>query len=267
MRQKLFAGFFAVFLPSFEAGGAEKLTLVRLREIVYRTEADFNIPENLLDSIIWQESSYRIYAFNSSRNKNVAISSYGLGQLTLDTARFHCRLKRRRIYDPHENIRCSAKVLKYQLKRYRNMEAAVAAYNWGTPCRCNGTYFEKRKGYGAGTLVPCRRFNKRKRVFVKIACGGKGLYFNQAYVDDVMERRQRNIRKRWEMFNAPTLAVVEKDNRTPTPQATEEKDRTGLPAALFPLIALGEINYVEKRTESELDDYFQFAFFDQLFEI
>lgn len=209
MRKRLLAGFIIFFKPSVPlADTVSTHTLPQLQNIVYLTEIKFHLPPNLLDSIIWQESTYRINAFNSARNKGVSVSSYGLGQLTLDTAKTHCRLIRKYIYYPRKNIECSGKVLSYQLKRYKgDMLSAVAAYNWGTPCRCNGVFYEKKL---KKKIVPCLKWDYKKLIKVPITCKKQGTFYNQVYVDEVINRRQKIRQKIYDLFKKPTFAIIKK---------------------------------------------------------
>ncbi len=168
-----------------------RYTKSHIKSFIDKVEEDIKLPEILLNSIIWQESSYRIKAVNSARNKGVAISSYGLGQLTLDTAKWHCGLSKKEIFNPFKNIKCSGNVLKYQLKRYKgDIKKAVSAYNWGTPCICNGKNYYKIIGGIAKKCVQ-KRYNSKlkKHYFRPIICNKKGQFFNQKYVDSVLKKR------------------------------------------------------------------------------
>lgn len=157
-----------------------------LKKLVLRTEFTYDIPKYLLDAIIQQESSYQVKAVNpkSYRNK-VKIASYGLGQLTKDTAKWHCDLDLKNIYNPVKNINCAAKVLKWQLDRYNgNMKRAVAAYQWGSPCECNGKVYQQQ------LLDETRVCKKRiKNKLVPMGCKKRGLFWNQYYVDSVLKKR------------------------------------------------------------------------------
>jgi len=98
-----------------------------------------NISPLLLHAIVKVESHYRPDAVNKVK-PGVAIASYGLGQLTLDTAASHCKLGVKNIFDAKKNVECAAKVLAYQLKRYGGDEQlAISAYN-------SGTVFFNKKG-------------------------------------------------------------------------------------------------------------------------
>ena len=161
-----------------------------LLELVSQAEKKEKLPSGLLRAIIHHESGFKILAFNSSLNPGTAISSYGLGQLTLDTAMSYCNLTEELIFDPKLNIPCSAKVLKSQLNRYGgDIKTAIAAYQWGTPCRCDGQKYMKRNGI-KGTPKPCQRWVKNEgedpRLEV-LACEKKGRFFgrNDHYVRTV----------------------------------------------------------------------------------
>jgi hypothetical protein len=116
----------------------------------------------------------------------VAIESKGLGQLTVDTAWQHCRMSAADLHDPEKNVLCSAKVLKYQLNRYRSkdnaVEWAVAAYNWGTPCACkSGVYTKSLRKSGELTEITCRKRGSLEPLTCSASEEGK--FFNQDYVD------------------------------------------------------------------------------------
>ncbi len=119
------------------------------------------VPAIILASIIHQESAFNPRALNDK----APVWSYGLGQLTLDTATSHCRLPKSQIYDIRKNIACSARVLKYQLERYDDkIKMAVSAYN-------AGTYTEKNYGY---IVLVNKRIKENK-------CNIKGTYGTRTY--------------------------------------------------------------------------------------
>ena len=157
-----------------------------LKSIVLAMEEEHNIPRHLLDAIILQESNYHVTATNSASNPGVKTTSFGLGQLTLATARSHCQLSRQQVYHPVANIECAAKVLKWQLRRYNgHIGRAVAAYQWGTPCECNGQVYTQR--FLSRTRVCFKRgFNGRK---IPLMCRKTGKFWNQWYVDSVLKKR------------------------------------------------------------------------------
>lgn len=112
-------------------------------KLISLLEAKHKLPKNSLRTIIRIESCFNPKAINSSSK----IHSYGLGQLTIATAKAHCGLSSSNLLDQELNSRCSAKVLAYQFKRYnRNLLMAVLAYNEGTPCVCNGEHFVRNLG-------------------------------------------------------------------------------------------------------------------------
>lgn len=156
-----------------------------LKAIVTKAERDFTLPPGLLHAIIQQESSFQVKAVNLARNKGVKISSFGLGQLTLPSAKWYCNLKKKQIYNPQKNIRCAATIINYQLKRYKgHVRRAVAAYNWGTPCECNGKVFKQKLAKFTRT---CK--HKTKGIYIPIRCKKSGSFLNQSYVDNVLQKR------------------------------------------------------------------------------
>lgn len=96
---------------------------------VSKVARELSIPEVVMHAIIIVESNYKPMALNDKKPP----FSYGLGQLTEDTAMSHCNLSLGSIYNTTKNIRCSAKVFKYQMDRYHgNINQAISAYNAGT---------------------------------------------------------------------------------------------------------------------------------------
>lgn len=92
----------------------------------------YGIPMAVFAAIVKVESNFEPGAINDLK-PGVAIASYGLGQLTLDTAKYHCNLTKDLILNAKKNAQCAAKVFSYQLKRYSgDVIKAIAAYNAGT---------------------------------------------------------------------------------------------------------------------------------------
>ena len=177
---------FLVFEVTFGYGNNNlKLAKSDLKTWVVLAERKFQIPSNLLDAVVKQESSYNILALNPNSNPGVAITSYGLGQLTQATATYHCNLTYTQIYQPVKNILCSAKVLSYQLNRYDgNIRLALSAYNAGTPCICDGSLF--RQNLGGGNIRICTNFDTQEPLY----CNQIGSIHNQEYVDGVLAKRR-----------------------------------------------------------------------------
>ncbi len=100
--------------------------------------ADKNkIQRSLLHAIVRQESNYKHKAINS----DAPVKSYGLAQLTINTAKDRCGLNPDQVMDPVSNINCAAKYLAWQIKRYKGDEyKAISAYNSGTFTRKNIEY-------------------------------------------------------------------------------------------------------------------------------
>jgi len=150
-----------------------------IKAMIAKAEVRHGLPQGLLTSIVRVESNFQEKAHNSHENPGVAVSSYGLGQLTIATSESHCGLKLENIYDPRKNLDCSARVLKFQLRRYgRDMNKAIAAYQWGTPCMCDGKVY-KRQG---GKYRVCKWMGSMEPMY----CNKKNLFYNQSYVDNVL---------------------------------------------------------------------------------
>lgn len=160
-----------------------------LKALARETALDYKLPGLLLDAIIQQESSYRPRALNPDTRDGTSVTSYGLGQLTRDTAAHHCGLAASQLYHPVKNMECAARVLKWQLDRYDgNILFAIAAYNWGTPCVCDGIMFiQILKGR---TRICASKATRRP-----LLCKDEGVFYNQEYVDGVIEKQE------WERTN------------------------------------------------------------------
>jgi soluble lytic murein transglycosylase-like protein len=142
-----------------------------LQSLVKTLEADYAIPAGLLDSLVSYESGYNPNSTNPRKGKN-RVASYGLGQLTLNTARRFCGIHTvKALYNPQLNLRCSAKLLHNLLARYRNSSVswAIAAYNAGTPCICDGRRYRRGRRSCRASKRHCH----------------KGEFLNQKYVSDV----------------------------------------------------------------------------------
>ena len=150
-------------------------------KIISNTEKALQLPKNLLSAILEFESHFQPLAVNYKK-PGVAVTSHGLGQLTLDTAAAHCNLQLADLYSPNKNINCSAKVLKYQLIRYANVDYAIAAYNSGTPCVCDGKVY-RYNGWHDGEV--CRKPRSHKPFVCNME--EKGRFLNQYYVDSVKD--------------------------------------------------------------------------------
>jgi len=151
-----------------------------LRHTIRSAEVKHDIPEKLLYAVIKIESGLNPKAINGIQNKGVATASFGLGQLTRQTAAAHCGLySMPSLLNPNANIDCSAKVLQYQLRRYSgDVNRALAAYNWGTPCECNGKVFIQNLNGKNNTCAT--------KAGKTLTCKIRGTFWNQKYVDKVM---------------------------------------------------------------------------------
>lgn len=96
----------------------------------------------LFHALVMVESTFKPNAVN----RTARIKSYGLAQLTIDTAWHHCKLSKEEIMEPAKNLNCGAKVLSHQLRRYKgDVDKALSAYNAGTYTPKNAIYAKKVK--------------------------------------------------------------------------------------------------------------------------
>ena len=108
-----------------------------IQNCIKQNEKQYGIPRTLLSALIKHESSYQEKAINPVGPGN-AVTSFGLGQITIPTAKTFCDIKTKRELLRHDkNIKCTAKILKHHIKEYGDVHAALAAYRAGTPCRYN----------------------------------------------------------------------------------------------------------------------------------
>lgn len=168
-----------IFLTLFRISSVIAHPIDGLKKQVSKAEKHYNIHGGILDALITIESNYKIAVNPKNFKKNVFVTSFGLGQLTYSSALNHCSLSRKNILDPIKNIFCSAKILRYQLDRFDNsIPHAIAAYNQGTPCICDGKRYVQNLN---GKIKACKNFNT-KRIFT---CTQDEIdrFLNQAYVD------------------------------------------------------------------------------------
>lgn len=106
----------------------------QIKKCILLTEQEYKLPRKLLSAVIEQESNFKETAINDSTNP----SSYGLGQITLPTAKDFCKIKtKKELFQHDKNIRCTAKILRHHMNKYGTIPSALTAYRGGTPCRKN----------------------------------------------------------------------------------------------------------------------------------
>jgi len=148
------------------------LRKVPFEQIINETEKQYGLPENVLSALIEHESSFNEKAINPVSRYN-AVTSYGLGQITLPTARGFCGIKNKKnLINASTNIRCTAKILKSHIEQYGGINPALAAYRAGTPCNQYHTRTVRKcsqadKEYVNNILKKLRRIRDRNRLLVK----------------------------------------------------------------------------------------------------
>lgn len=149
-------------------------------------ENKLKLPVRSLETIIKMESRFNENAIN----KNAPIHSYGIGQLTLATAKI-CGLTIETILDYKKNLECSASVFKSKLDRYKqDLYKAVVAYNEGTPCICNGEEYVRDLGVTKRVCSTKSNDVDGKVILKPMKCDVKGklletkylLTFKKAYI-------------------------------------------------------------------------------------
>lgn len=160
----------------------------QIHGLIARYETQYKLPKGLLFAIVRQESSFQPDAINPKR-KGVAISSFGLGQLTIDTAAQHCGLGPNDLFDIQKNLECSAKVLRYQMRRFHKPDLIISAYNDGTPCVCDGSIYRRYDNHKS-----CKA--RENKVLVEMACAAPGKIKNEQYVTEVTSKWQLYLPKK-----------------------------------------------------------------------
>lgn len=94
-------------------------------EIVFKTAERFNIDAFLVLAVMREESHFR-------KNVVSTANAYGLMQIIPPTARkFDKNISEKDLFKEEKNIEIGIKYLSFLLKRFKNVEEAVSAYNAG----------------------------------------------------------------------------------------------------------------------------------------
>lgn len=121
-------------LPTDLVASAEKLALIPVFE---RWANEYDVPPELVKAVAWFESGW-------SNDKRSSANAIGIGQLLEITAQFVSEEMIGESLDPtvpEDNIRLSARYLRYLLDNTDSVELAVAAYYQGlTATRQHGVY-------------------------------------------------------------------------------------------------------------------------------
>ncbi|HEX5564767.1 MAG TPA: lytic transglycosylase domain-containing protein, partial [Sporosarcina sp.] len=130
MNSLRYAGLNSVYLPdglqsAVSASAATSRTVGTgendFSDFIRRAAETYRLPENLIASVIRQESNFNSAAVSGA-------GAMGLMQLMPGTARL---LGVRDGFDPEQNIMGGAKYLRQMLDQFGNIETALAAYNAG----------------------------------------------------------------------------------------------------------------------------------------
>ena len=118
----------------------------RLRFLADRQARLHGVDPDVFKALIQQESSWKTSAVSHK-------GAVGLAQLMPTTASYECGLSKTELRDPQENLGCAAHYLAKNLRRFKELELALCAYNAGP-----GTV-ERRK---------CREFRETRNYVAKI---------------------------------------------------------------------------------------------------
>lgn len=130
MESLQYAGLNSVYVPeslqtaastSMRASGASTSGKNDFSDFIRRAAETYQLPENLISSVIKQESNFNSTAVSGA-------GAMGLMQLMPGTAKL---LGVKDGFDPEQNIMGGAKYLRQMLNQFGNVEMALAAYNAG----------------------------------------------------------------------------------------------------------------------------------------
>lgn len=123
---------------------------LRLRPLFQWWAAVYHVPADLLEALDWWESGWQNDLVSAS-------GAIGIGQLLPDTVAFVSGVLLHRRLDPHrpaDNIRMSARFLRYLLDRTRGSPArAIAAYYQGLASVRRGRILAATRQYVIGILA------------------------------------------------------------------------------------------------------------------
>lgn len=115
------------------------------------TTREFNLPLNLLSSICYVESTYRINVIHKDDGKG---NSVGVCQIKLVSARqMGFKGTEKQLLEPATNIYYAGKFIRHQINRYNSSIRAIVAYNRGN---AKGL---RRSKYSDKVLVEWRKQN------------------------------------------------------------------------------------------------------------
>lgn len=98
---------------------------------IHRVALSEGVDSQVLASVCWVESKFNPRAL-AVRDGGKPASSIGICQVQYKTAQFMgFRGRAAELYTIDTNLSYAAKYLKYQLKRYGDLDSAIAAYNAG----------------------------------------------------------------------------------------------------------------------------------------
>lgn len=103
---------------------SSRIVSPKLRTLASQVAYKYGIDRGLFHALITQESAWDPYAISSK-------GAVGLMQIMPYTGKNECGLDSHVLFDPEFNLHCGAYYLSKLLKRFNDVELALAAYNSG----------------------------------------------------------------------------------------------------------------------------------------
>ncbi len=103
---------------------ASRTVAYKLHNLASQVAYKYGIDKRLFHALITQESAWNPYAISSK-------GALGLTQIMPYTGKSECGLDTRVLIEPEHNLHCGAYYLSKLLRRFNDVELALAAYNSG----------------------------------------------------------------------------------------------------------------------------------------
>lgn len=130
-----------------------------LTTLFFTTSKQFDLPQNLLSSLCFIESTHNP---NAVHKDDGTTNSVGVCQLKLKTAKWlGFKGTEKQLMDPRTNIYYAAKYLKYQIDRYNSVERGIVAYNKGNAKNLTHSKYSEK------VMKQWRLYNGRQHFLIK----------------------------------------------------------------------------------------------------